>query len=115
MAHDEGLAQILADDLSDHAEITSKKMFGGLCFLNHGHMLCGVHKSKDKTQDMAMFRVGPDHYESALKLDNVMELGFTGRPMKGLVETNSMVFEDDKLRSKLLEMALEFTNSLPPK
>lgn len=115
MAYDEGLAQIFEDDLNDHIGISSKKMFGGLCFLNRGHMLCGVHRSKDKTQDMAMFRVGSENYVAALDLDGVSELSFTGRAMKGLVETQAGIFEDDETRSKLLEMALQFTNSLPPK
>lgn len=115
MAYDEGLAQIFEDDLSDHASVTSKKMFGGLCFLNNGHMLCGVHKSKDKTEDQAMFRVGPEQYEAALNIEGVEVLGFTNRPMKGLVETGSYIFEDDDLRQELLAMALTFTSSLPPK
>lgn len=115
MAYDAGLAQIFADDLAATNGIVSKKMFGGLCFTRNGHMLCGVHKSKDKLSDMAMFRVGPDNYETALTLEGVNELSFTGRPMKGLVETGSHIFEDDSLRAKLLSMALEFTGSLPPK
>jgi len=115
MAYDEGLAQIFEDDLSDCEGLSSKKMFGGLCFLNHGHMLCGVHKSKDKTDDMAMFRVGADNYLAALKLPGVKELSFTGRAMKGIVETDAGIFEDDAVRTKLLEMALKFTNGLPPK
>ena len=115
MAFDEGLAQIFEDDLGGRDGISSKKMFGGLCFLNNGHMLCGVHKSKDKTEDMAMFRVGPSNYQAALDRAGVSELSFTGRPMKGLVETDVRVFEDDSLRAALLDMALEFTSSLPPK
>lgn len=115
MAFDPGLAQIFADDLTDVPGLTSKKMFGGLCFLNNGHMLCGVHKSKDKQDDMAMFRVGPENYEVALKLSGVNELSFTGRPMKGLVEVDASVFENDQLRGQLIEMALAFTHSLPPK
>ena len=41
MAYDEGLAQIFRDDLAAQDGISEKKMFGGLCFLNNGHMLCG--------------------------------------------------------------------------
>ena len=115
MAYDEGLAQIFEDDLASQDGFIAKKMFGGLCFTHNGHMLCGVHKTKDKTADMAMFRVGPDNYPAALALEHVSELSFTGRPMKGMVETQAIVFENDDLRAKLIEMALEFTGSLPPK
>lgn len=115
MAYDEGLVQVIRDDLARQEAITEKKMFGGLCFMHRGHMLCGVHKSKDKTEDMAMFRVGPDHYEAALEIAGVDELTFTNRPMKGLVECDADIFGNDMRRKKLLKMALEFTTGLPPK
>ena len=115
MPYDEGLAQIFNEDLSDNENITQKKMFGGLCFMHRGHMLCGVHKSKDRLRDMAMFRVGPDNYEQALNLRGGSELSFTGRAMKGLVETESDIFEDDDTRRAILELALSFTGGLPAK
>ena len=54
MAYDEGLAEILRSDLAEEDGVEEKRMFGGLCFMLHGHMLCGVHK------DGGMFRVGKD-------------------------------------------------------
>lgn len=115
MAYDEGLAQVFRDDLAKKRSITEKKMFGGLCFMHRGHMLCGVHRSRDKTSDMAMFRVGPEQYQKALEMEGVNALTFTNRPMKGLVECHGDIFGDDKRRSEILEMALNFTTSLPPK
>ena len=115
MAYGERLAQILADVLAEEDGITNKKMFGSFGFMNNGHMVCGVHKSKDKTEDMAMFRVGPDNYAQALEMEGVQELTFTGRPMKGFVECYSELLEDDARRGKLLNLALGFTKSLPPK
>ena len=57
MAYDEGLAQVFRDDLVRKRSITEKKMFGGLCFMHRGHMLCGVHKSKDKSANtLRLFR-----------------------------------------------------------
>lgn len=38
-----GLAQRLHDDLRAEPFIV-KMMFGGLCFLSGGHMICGLHK-----------------------------------------------------------------------
>jgi L-alanine-DL-glutamate epimerase-like enolase superfamily enzyme len=52
MACDEGLVQIMRNDLCDVIGISEKKMFGGLACMHAGHMVCGVHK------DGAMFRVG---------------------------------------------------------
>ena len=52
MAFSEEHAQILRGALSDLSGVTEKKMFGGLCFMLNGNMLCGVHK------DGGMARVG---------------------------------------------------------
>jgi len=116
MAYDEGLAQILRDDLAERGSAISEvKMFGGLLFKHQGHMLCGVHKIKATGEDGAMFRVGPDNYEAALEIDGIEKLTFTKTPMKGLVESDAEVFDDDEKRLILINMALEFTSGLKPK
>lgn len=70
---------MIRDDLTRNPEIMEKKMVGGLYFMYRGHMLCGVHKSKDT----AMFRVGPDNDEASLEIREFRELTFSNRPMKG--------------------------------
>lgn len=108
MAFDPGLAQSLRDALADHP-ITEKKMFGGLAFLLHGHMVCGVHKGG------AMVRVGRDHYEAALALPGVAPMMFTGKPMVAMVDVSDAAVEDDALRGQILGMALATVQALPPK
>lgn len=116
MAYDEGLAQIFRDDLIERgSDISEVKMFGGLLFKHRGHMLCGVHKIKATGEDGAMFRVGPDNYEAALAIEGVEKLTFTKTPMKGLVESDAEIFDNDEKRAKVLAMALEFTSGLKPK
>ncbi|MEP3892350.1 MAG: hypothetical protein ABJN69_17955 [Hellea sp.] len=116
MAYDEGLAQIFRDDLIERGtDIAEVKMFGGLLFKHRGHMLCGVHKIKATGDDGAMFRVGPENYEAALAIDGIEKLTFTKTPMKGLVESDAEIFDDDEKRRAVLDMALEFTSSLKPK
>ncbi len=117
MAYDEGLAQILREKLGGHSDtlneaLSEKKMFGGLCFMLNGHMLCGVHS---KNGDGGMIRVGPAQYSDALAMNGVEEMAFTGRPMKGFVEIKADVFDDDDVLTRLLDMALRFNASLPPK
>ena len=73
MAFDERHAQILRDSLVGLDGISEKRMFGGLCFLLDGNMLCGVHK------DGGMARVGKENEETAVKLRGVDPLSFTGR------------------------------------
>ena len=109
MAYDEGLAQILRDDLSAQEGITEKKMFGGIAFMLYGHMLCGVHKGG------GMFRVGKENDAEALKIDGVGPMDFTGRPMSGFVDVADETIENEELRSRIMEMARSYVMSLPAK
>ena len=109
MAFDEGLAQILRDDLADMDGMVEKSMFGGLCFMLNGNMLCGVHR------DGAMFRVGKDNEAQALAIHGVVPMAFTGRRMGGLVDMAEDAFIDDGRRADCMALALDFVRSLPAK
>lgn len=109
MAYDEGLAQILRDDLIDVPGISEKKMFGGLSFMLNGHMLCGVHTKG------CMFRVGKPREEQARAIDGAGPMNFTGRPMGGMIDVTEDAFEDDTRRGLWLDMALINARELPPK
>ena len=67
MAYDEGHLTLLRDDLVDEPGIVEKKMFGGICFMLNGNMLCGVHKGG------GMFRVGKDLEAEALAIEGASE------------------------------------------
>jgi TfoX/Sxy family transcriptional regulator of competence genes len=109
MAYDEGLAQILRDALAETPGISERKMFGGLCFLLHGNMLCGTYR------DRGMYRVGPDGEPAALGLPHVRPMQMTGRRMTGIVEADAAAVTDDALREALLRLALDFVGGLPAK
>ena len=109
MAYDEGLAEILRSDLADQPRVDEKRMFGGLCFMLDGHMLCGVHK------DGGMFRVGKDRSDEALAIEGVSEMAFTGRKMGGLVDVTDEVLSDDARRGQLMALAKENVRGLPPR
>ena len=109
MAYDTGLAEILRTALQDTDGITEKKMFGGLCFLLNGNMLCGVHK------DGGMFRVGKAREGEALMVPGAAPLSFTGRKMGGMVEMHDTAMADDQAREALMALALSFAKTLPPK
>ncbi|SDC93581.1 TfoX/Sxy family protein [Ruegeria marina] len=108
MAYSETMAETMRADLGVEPGLSEKKMFGGLCFLLHGNMVCGV------TRDGAMYRPGKTHEGEALEL-GAQPLSFTGRPMGGMVELDAGAFEDDALRAKLIEFSLAHAASLPPK
>jgi hypothetical protein len=109
MAYDARHSDILRQDLVGLKGVTPKRMFGGLCFLLNGNMLCGVHK------DGGMARVGKDHEAAALELDGVDPLSFTGRKMGGLVELTEAALRDDEVRGAVLELAKDFVGSMPAK
>ena len=108
MAFDPGLAQRLRDDLAQDG-VTEKKMFGGLCFLRGGHMICGLHKGG------TMYRVGKESYAAALSLPGVRPMMMGGRPMAAMVELSIEDSPDDARRAPVLAFALATVRGLPPK
>jgi TfoX/Sxy family transcriptional regulator of competence genes len=109
MAYDEGHAQILRDHLASLPDIVEKKMFGGLCFMLSGNMLCGVHKGG------AMFRVGKVNEQAALAIEGTSPLSFTKKKMGGMLDVDEELIENDERRSAVMVLALEFVGSLPAK
>jgi TfoX/Sxy family transcriptional regulator of competence genes len=109
MAYDEGHGQILRDHLASLPDIEEKKMFGGLCFMLRGNMLCGVHKGG------AMFRVGKDNEQAALAIEGTSPLSFTKKKMGGMLDVDEDLLENDARRTALMALALEFVGSLPAK
>ncbi len=108
MAYDEGLAQLLRDDLAAEP-IVEKKMFGGLAFLRGGHMVCGVHRGG------AMFRIaGPDR-AAALAVPGAYQLMMGERPMAGMLGLPPEDAADDARRGALMALALAAVRDLPPK
>ena len=109
MPYDEGLAQIMRDDLCDVIGISEKKMFGGITFMYAGHMVCGSHK------DGAMFRVGKNQKAEAKAIEGAGAMMFTGRKMGCLIDVTDEAFVDDDRRAVWMGMALRHAQSLPPK
>lgn len=109
MPHDEGLAQMMRDDLGDRTGVEEKRMFGGVCFMLDGHMLCGVHR------DGAMYRVGKDRAEAAMAIPGAGPMVMTGRPMGGMIDVGAEAMQDDARRARWLSLALENVASLPPR
>ncbi len=109
MAYDEGLSERIRTALGGEIGVTERKMFGGLAFMFHGNMACGIVGHE------LMVRVGPDAWSEALGLPHAREMDFTGRSLKGMVYVGVAGFaEDDDLRA-WMDRGLTFAGSLPPK
>ena len=109
MAYDEGHLALLRDDLVDEPGIVEKKMFGGVCFLLHGNMLCGVFRMG------GMVRVGKVRVAEALEMDGVEPMDMNGRKMGGFVRIEDPAFDDEALMRALIGMAFSFVAPMPPK
>lgn len=109
MAFDPGLLELMRGDLEEVTGLVEKRMFGGLCFMKDGHMLCGVHKGG------AMYRVGKPRKEQAMALPGAAEMTFTARPMAGFIEVADADMDDDDSRAIWTRLALENVASLPPR
>jgi TfoX/Sxy family transcriptional regulator of competence genes len=109
MAYNVELAQRVRQLLKRRRGITEKKMFGGLAYLFHGNMTCGVIGSR------LMVRVGPEQYEKALARPHAGPMDFTGRPMKGFVYVAAQGLQTDSELRPWIDLSLRFARSLPPK
>jgi hypothetical protein len=109
MAYDEGLAGRIRDLAADQAELSERKMFGGLCFMASGNMCFGV------IGDELMVRVGPDDHAAALAGPHTRVMDFTGRPSKNMVYVEAAGIAEDADLDAWLGRGLAFARSLPPK
>ena len=108
MAYDEDLADRVRAAVPLGAEVTERKMFGGLAFLLNGHMFAGVVGSE------LMVRLGYQAAQQALERDHVREMDFTGRPMKNMIFVQPSGLRGPALRN-WVTAAADHARSLPPK
>jgi TfoX/Sxy family transcriptional regulator of competence genes len=109
MVYNKDLAIRVRDQATNLAQLDEMKMFGGLGFLLHGNMACGV------LGDNLIVRVGPDAYKDALSKPNVQVFDYTGRPMNGWIfVTPDGILKDDEL-ADWVQAGVQYAQTLPPK
>ena len=109
MAYDEKLAARVLDHFEPRSNLTTRKMFGGLCVMLGGHMCCGI------VGESLMLRLGPAGTVAALAEAHVREMDFTGRPMAGMVYVDAPALGSDRQLGAWLDRAATFVAGLPPK
>ena len=109
MAYDEKLAERVRATLHHRRGFVEKKMFGGICFMLFGNMVCGV------VNDKLMVRVGKDKYLELLKRKYADPMDFTGKPMKGMLYVYVGGIKSKKNLQFWLDQCLEFVETLPKK
>jgi TfoX/Sxy family transcriptional regulator of competence genes len=109
MAYDEGLAERVRDLLALHADVTERKMFGGIAWMVAGNMACGV-----LGEDLIV-RLAPEEAEGALAEAHTRPFDVTGRPLKGFLFISPEATDDEVALAGWVEAALAFAGSLPAK
>jgi hypothetical protein len=95
--------------IKDWSGTDAKKMFGGVCYLLSGNMVCGVYK------EFLILRLGVGNAEVALKKAHVRPFDITGRVMKGWVMVAPEGFERKVDLEHWLDQARRFVKTLPAK
>lgn len=106
MAFDDGVAERVRAML-DMDDFETKKMFGGLAFLLHGNMCCGV------IDNNVVLRLGNEGADVALEDPQVREMDFTGKPIRSMVYLDGDV--SDEVLEEWVAEAVAFTEMLPEK
>ena len=107
MAYDEGLATRVRDVLGDRPGLAEKKMFGGLAFLLHGNMACGVRG------DDLIVRVAAEVADAAQGEPGTRPFDLTGRPMKGWILVAPDRTSDEAGLAEWVEAGAGYAASLP--
>lgn len=100
---------MLREDLDGVDGLAEVTMFGGRCWLLRGNLLCGART------DGLLVRLGRDNESWALAQPSIAPMVMGARRMHGWVRAAPDAFADDTLRRRLLDGALAFAGSLPPK
>ena len=112
MPFDQPLAQRLENQLSrllNDKNTEKKKMFGGLCFMHRGHMLCGLMGNK------VMVRVGAERYAELLKLPHASKMNFSGKALKGFLFVAPAGTKTSAQLGRWLKICLAYNATLPEK
>lgn len=107
MSVDEGLAARMEDCVPRHA--TSKKMFGGIAYMDRGNMACGI------LEDRLMLRLNKELVAQYRKEPHTADMDFTKRPMPTMMFVEPEGIADDSQLREWVERAFAFTAGLPSK
>jgi TfoX/Sxy family transcriptional regulator of competence genes len=109
MAYNRDLAQRVREIVALHPGYVEKVMFGGLGFMLHGNMCCGV------LNDELVVRVGAVQEAIADERPGARPFDFTGRPMKGWLYLSAEGYEAQGGLEYWVKLGIDYALSLPAK
>jgi TfoX/Sxy family transcriptional regulator of competence genes len=108
MAYSKALDKRIIEIISGWDNLVPKEMFGGVCYLLNGNILCGVY------EDYLILRLGEEEAAITLQNPGVRAFDITGRPMKGWVMVEERACAG-KWLEEWLNKARAFVAGLPEK
>ena len=110
LLYNQNLVERIRTILEGHTGIIEKKLFGGVGFILHGNMACGVQG------DDLIVRVGIDNNDKALSQPFVRPfMAPGGKPMAGWVLVAPEGLGTDQYLQRWVELGYEYASSLPKK
>jgi hypothetical protein len=110
VAYDEELADRIRELLGGEADLTEKKMFGGLAFLIGGNMAVAA-----SGQGGVLVRVDPAQSETFVATTNARLMEMRGRPMQGWIRVDSDDVRTKRQLAKWVGLGAAYARSLPAK
>ena len=110
MAYDEELAARIRDLVGGEADLTEKKMFGGLAFLIGGNMAIAA-----SGQGGLLVRVDPDESDKLVSTTPAALMEMRGRQMKGWLRVDAADVLTKRQLSPWVSRGVAFARSLPAK
>src|SRR5512140_2327812 len=106
---DERLAARIRELLAGTTGLEEKRMFGGVGFLVHGNLACGIN------QGGLIVRLAPEDHARALGRAHVKPFDMRGRPMKGWIVVEPEGYAQARALREWVRRGVEFAQSLPAK
>jgi TfoX/Sxy family transcriptional regulator of competence genes len=110
VAYDEELAARIRELLGGQADLTEKKMFGGLAFLIGGNMAVAA-----SGQGGVLVRVDPARSESLVATTNASLMEMRGRRMQGWLRVDADDVRTKRQLAKWVGLGATYASSLPGK
>jgi TfoX/Sxy family transcriptional regulator of competence genes len=110
MAYDEALADRIRDRIGPAADLSEKKMFGGLAFLIGGNMAVAA-----SGQGGILVRVDPDESDALVAATPASPMEMRGKEMTGWLRIEAREVAADSALAEWVERGVGYARSLPAK
>jgi TfoX/Sxy family transcriptional regulator of competence genes len=108
--YDEDLANRIRELIASEADVTEKRMFGGLAFLVGGNMSVAA-----SGQGGLLVRVDPEETDALLEKPHAQPFEMRGREMQGWLRVDADGVRTKRQLEPWVRRGVAYARSLPPK